>query len=210
MKRETTGEEKEEAIEQQVDLTADLGWLVLQLWEARQWKGMVGKLGLIGDYDKEMKMTTQFSHHVETRYELAVAGPEKAERRLSITEIGTLQGLDRNPMRLIPSSVVVQAVPAFPAEVKIESEALDVVEWVCCREGEGEVGEEPKARLCKPRKEVCAGSKEKDFLPRPWVVAWMGEMVAGENAEKEETPILEGTVESLPIRGARPAKWWDQ
>lgn len=38
----------------------------------------------------------------------------------------------------------------------------------------------------------------------------MGEIVAGENAEKEETPVLEGTVESLPIRGARPAKWWDQ
>lgn len=85
-------------------------------------------MGLIEDYDKEMKMMSQFSHHVETRYELAVAGPEKAERWLSVTKIGTLQGPDHNSMRQIPSSVVVQAVPAFPAEVKNESEALDVVE----------------------------------------------------------------------------------
>jgi hypothetical protein len=220
VKGETTGEGKKEAIEQQVDLMADLGWPVLQLWEARQWKGMVGRLGSIEDYDAigiEMKMTIQFSHHVGTGYELAVslAGPEKVERWLSITEISTFQGLDRNTMRLITSSVV-QAFPAFPAEAKIESEALDVVEWVCCREGEGEVGEEPKAHLCKPEvKAVCAGSeKVVDLLPKPWAVAWMGEMVAGENAgkekEKEEIPILEGTVGTLPIRGVRSAKWWDQ
>jgi len=57
--------------------------------------------------------------------------------------------------------VVLQAFPAFPAKVKIESEALDVdVEWVCCREGEAEVGEEPKARFCKPGVEVCVGSEK--------------------------------------------------
>jgi hypothetical protein len=49
-------------------------------------------------------------------------------------------------MTLIPASVV----KACLEEVKIESEALDVVEWVCCREGEGEVGEEPKAQQGKP------------------------------------------------------------
>jgi hypothetical protein len=106
----------------------DLGWSALQLWEDRQWKGKVGKLGPIEDYDaiaEEMKTTTQFSHHVGTGYELVVslAGPEKAWTWLSITEIDTFQALDRNPMRLIPASF-----PAFPAEVKIESEALDVVE----------------------------------------------------------------------------------
>jgi hypothetical protein len=117
-------------------------------------------------------------------------------------------------MRLIPSSVV-QAFPAFQGEVKIESEALDVVEWVCCREGEGEVGEEPKAHLCKRGvKAVFAGSeKEVDLSPKPWAVAWMGVMVAGENAgkgkEKEESPVWEGTVGSLPIRGVRSAEWWD-
>jgi hypothetical protein len=39
----------------------------------------------------------------------------------------------------------------------------------------------------------------------------MGEMVAGEKEgkEKEETPILEGVVGSLPFRGVRSAKWWD-
>jgi hypothetical protein len=165
------GEMKKEAIGQQVDLMADLGWSVLQLWEARQWKGMVGKLGSTEDYDAigEEMMTTRFSHHVGTGYEQAVslAGPW-----LSITEIDTFQGLDRHPMRLIPASVV-QAFPAFPAEVKNESEAPDVVEWVCCREGVGVVGEEPKARLCKPGvKAVCAGSeKEVDLLPRSWAVA---------------------------------------
>lgn len=208
------GEAKKEAIGHQVDLTADLGWSVLQLWKARQWKGM-GKLGSTEDYDAigEEMMTTQFSHHVGTGYEQAVslAGPEKAESWLSITEIDTFQGLDRHPMRPIPASVV-QAFPASPAEVKIESEALDVVEWVCCREGEEVVGEEPKARLCKPGvKAVCAGSeKEVDLLPGTWAVAWMGEMVEGENAgkEKEETPILEMVV-SLPIRGVRSAKSWD-
>ena len=51
MKGETAGEGKEKAIEQQVDLTVDLGWSVLQLWMARQWEGMAGKLGLIEDYD---------------------------------------------------------------------------------------------------------------------------------------------------------------
>ena len=174
MKGETTGEGKKETIGLQVDLTADLVWSVLQLWEARQWKRMVGS---IEDYDaigEEMKMTIQFSHHVGTGYEqlaVSLAGPEKAERWLSITEIGTFQGLDRNPMRPIPASSV-QASPAFPVEVKIESEALDVVEWVCCREVEGEVGEEPKARLCKLGvKAVCAGSEEVDLLPRPWAVA---------------------------------------
>jgi hypothetical protein len=189
VKGETTGEGKKEAIGQQPDLTADLGWSVLQLWEARQWKGMVGKLGSIEDYDNmKMKMTTQFSHHVGTEYERAVslAGPEKAQTWLLITEISTFQGLDRNPMRPIPA-LVVQAFPAFPGEVKIESEELDAVEWVCCREGEGEVGEEPKARLCKKGvKAVCAVSEEVDLLPRPWAVAWMGEMVAGENAGKEK------------------------
>lgn len=214
MKGETTGEGKKEAIGQQVDLTADHGWSVMQLWEARQWKGMVEKLGSIEDYNaiaQEMKMTLQFPHHVGTVYERAVylAGPEKAERWLSITEISTFQGLDRNLMRPILSSAV-QVVPAFPAEVKIESEALDVdVEWVCCTEGEGEEGEEPKARLCKPGvNEVYAESeKEVGLLPTAWAVAWMGVMVAGENAgkEKEEPPILEGTVGSLPIRGVRPA-----
>lgn len=40
----------------------------------------------------------------------------------------------------------------------------------------------------------------------------MGEMVGSENAgkEKEEPPVLEGTVESLPIRGARSARSSDQ
>jgi hypothetical protein len=214
VKGETTGEGKKEAIGQQVDLTIDLGLSALQLWEARQWKGMVGKLGSIEDYDatgeEMMKMMSQFFHHVGTGYELVVslAGPEKAETWLSITEIGTFQGLVRNP------ALVVWAFPAFPAEVKIENEALDVVEWVCCREDEGEVGEEPKARLCKLGvKAVCAASeKVVDLLPRSWAVAWMGVMVAGENAgkEKEEMPILEGTVGSLPIRGVRSAKWWDQ
>jgi hypothetical protein len=175
---------------------------------------MVGKLGSIEDYDaiaeEMMKTTSQFFHHVGTGYELVVslAGPEKAWTWHSITEIGTFQGLDRNPMRLIPASF-----PVSPAEVKIESEALDVVEWVCCKGGEGEVGEEPKALLCKLGvKTVCAGSeKEADLFRRPWAVAWMGEMVAGENAgkEEEETPVLDGTVESLPIRGVRSAKWWD-
>jgi hypothetical protein len=177
---------------------------------------MVGRLGSIEDYDavaQEMKMTTQFSHHVGTGYERAVylAGPEKAETWLAITEIGTFQGLDRNPMRPIVSSVV-QAFRAYPAEVKIESEALDVdVEWVCCREGEGEVGEEPKAHLCISWvKEVCAGSEnEVDLLPRPWAVAWMGAMVAGENAGKEKAPILDGTVGSLPIQGVSSVWWWD-
>ena len=42
------------------------------------------------------------------------------------------------------------AVQACLAEVKIESEARDVVEWVYCREGEEEVGEEPKAQQGKP------------------------------------------------------------
>ena len=159
-------------------------------------------------------MTIQFSHHVGTRYELSavyLTGPEKSGTWPSITEIGTLQGIHRNPMRLILSSAV-QAVPAFPAEVEIESEALDVVEWVSCMEGEVEVGEEPKALLCKPEvKAVCAGSKEMDFLPRPGAVAWMGEMVVGENAgkQKEEPPILGGKV-GLPIRDVRSAKWWDQ
>ena len=39
----------------------------------------------------------------------------------------------------------------------------------------------------------------------------MGEMVAGENVrkEKEEAPILEGAVGSLPIRDVRSVKWWD-
>ena len=76
-----TGEGKKETIGHQVDLTADLGWSVLQLLEARQGKGMVGKLGSIEDYDKMMKTRTQFSHHVETGYELAtsLAGPEKAQ-----------------------------------------------------------------------------------------------------------------------------------
>jgi hypothetical protein len=65
---------------------------------------VVGKLVSIEDYDasgEEMKMMTQFSHHVGTGYEQAVslADPEKADRWLSITEIGTFQGLDRNPMR---------------------------------------------------------------------------------------------------------------
>lgn len=178
MKGETTGDGKREVIGQHVDLTTDLGWSVLQLWEARQRKRKVGKLGSIEDYDatgEEMKMTTQLSHHVGTGYEqlaVSLADPEKVERWLSITEINTFQGLDRNPMRLIPA-LVVQALRAFPAEVKIESEALDVVEWVCCREGEGEVGEVPKARLCKPGvKGVCVGSeKEVDLWPRPWAVA---------------------------------------
>lgn len=118
-----TGEGKKEAIGHQVDLTADLGWSVLQ------WKEMVGKLGSIEDYDKMMKTTTQFSHHVETGYELAMslAGLEKAQIWLSITEISTFQGLDRNPMRPIPA-MAVQAFPASPGEVKIESEELDVVE----------------------------------------------------------------------------------
>ena len=132
---------------------------------------MVEKLGSIEDYDatgEEMKSTTQFSHHVGMGYEQlaeSLAGPEKAQRWLSITEINTFQGLDRNPMRLIPALVVlVQALPAFPVEVKIESEVLDVVEWVCCKEDEGEVGEEPKARLCKPGvKAVCAGSEKVDL-----------------------------------------------
>jgi hypothetical protein len=172
------GEGKKKTIGPQVDLTADLAWSVLQLWEARQWKRMVGRLGSIEDYDaigEEMEMTTQFSHHVGTGYEqlaVSLADPEKAERWLSITEIGTFQGLDRNPMKLIPASSV-QASPAFLTEVKIESEALDAVEWVCCREGEGEVAEEPKARLCRlGEKAVCVGSeKEVDLLPRPWAVA---------------------------------------
>jgi hypothetical protein len=178
VKGETTGEGKKEAIGQQVDLTTDLGWSILQLWEVHQWKGMVGELGSIEDYDaigEEMRMTTQFSHHVETGYERAVclAGPGKVETSLSITEISTFQGPDRNPMRLLIPSSVVEAFPAFPAEVKIENEALDVVEWVYCREGEGEVEEEPKARLCKPGvKAVCVGSDKKvDLLPRPWAVA---------------------------------------
>lgn len=209
MKGETTGKGKKEG--QQVHLTTDHPRSVLQLWEAHQWEGMVEKLGSIEGIAQEMKMTTQFSHHVGTGYERAVSleHPEKAEKWLAITEISTFQGLDRNSMRLILSSVV-QVFPAFPAEVKIESEALDVdVEWVCCREGEGEVAEEPKVRLCKPGvKEVCAGSDmELDLLPRSWAVAWMGVMVAGENAgkEKEETPVLEGTLGTLPIRGVRSA-----
>jgi hypothetical protein len=40
----------------------------------------------------------------------------------------------------------------------------------------------------------------------------MGEMAAGENAgkeEEEESPIWDGTVGSLPIRGVRSAKWLD-
>jgi len=75
---ETTGEGKKEAIGQQVDLTADLGWSVLQLREGRQLKGMAEKLGLIEDDDmiaQEMKMKTQFSHHVGTG---SLAGPENA------------------------------------------------------------------------------------------------------------------------------------
>lgn len=182
----------------------------MQSWEARQWEGMAERLESIEDYDviaQEMKTTTQFSHHVGTGYERAVylAGPGKAGTWLAITEIGTFQGLDRNPMRLIVSSVV-QAFRAFPAEARIESEALDVgVEWVCYREGEGAVGEEPTARLYMSGvNEVCAGSeKEVDLLPRPWAVAWMGVMAAGENAgkEKEKAPILDGTVGSLPIQG---------
>lgn len=135
---------------------------------------MVGELESIEDYDatgEEMK-TTQLSHHVVgMEYAVSLAGPEKvkAERWHSITEIGIFQGLDRSPMRPIPA-LVVQALPAFPAEVKIESEALDVVESVCCKEAEGEVGEEPKARLCKPGvKAVCAGSEKK--VPGPWAVA---------------------------------------
>lgn len=218
MKGETTGEGKKEAIGQQVNLTADHGCSVLQLREARQWEGMVGKLGSIEDYDaiaQEMKMTAQPSHHVGTGFERAVslAGLEKAETWLAITEIGNFQELDRDTMRLILPSVV-QALPAFPAEVKIESEALDVdVEWVCCREGEEVVGEGPKARLCMPGvKEACAGlDKEVDLLPRPWAVAWMGAMVGGENAgkEKEKTPILDGSVASLPIQGVRSVYLWD-
>lgn len=74
------------------------------------------------------------------------------------------------------------------------------------------MGEEPKALLYKPGvKAVCDASEEVYLLPGSWAVAWMGEMVAGENVgeEKEETPFLEGSVGSLPIRGVRSAKWWD-
>jgi len=216
VKGETTGEGTKETTGQQVDLTADLERLVLQLWEARQWKGTVGELGSIEDYDaiaEEMKMKSQISHHVGTGYEqlaVSLAGPERAETWLSITAMGTFQGPVRNRIRPIPSSVV-KAFLAFPAEVKIESEALDVVGWVCCKGGEEEVGEEPKARLCKPGvNTVCADSeREVDLLPRPWAEAWMGEIMAGENAgkAKEETPILERPVRpTLPFRGVRSAK----
>jgi len=84
--------------------------------------------------------------HVATGYVLGMSLAENAEKWLLVTEISTFQGFDRNPMRLTPSSVV----QAFPVEVKIESEAQDAVGWECCKGDEGEVGEEPKARLCKP------------------------------------------------------------
>ena len=71
---------KKEAVGQQVDLTVDLGCSALQLWKARQLKGMVGKLGLIEDYDviaqeMKIKMKLSRSHHVGTG---SLAGPEKA------------------------------------------------------------------------------------------------------------------------------------
>jgi hypothetical protein len=83
------GEGKKDEIGQQVDLTADLGWSVLQLWEACQREGIES----IEDYDamaEEMKMKMKmikishsFSHHVGTGYEMALAvslaGPGRAE-----------------------------------------------------------------------------------------------------------------------------------
>ncbi len=91
VKGETTGEGKEEAIGQQIDLTADFGWPALQLRGARQRKGTVGELGSIEGwiegYDaiaRQMKMTTRLSCHVATGYELVMclADPGKAEKWL--------------------------------------------------------------------------------------------------------------------------------
>src|SRR6266403_148683 len=109
-------------------------------------------------------------------------------------------------MRLIPS-----VAQAYLAEVKIESEAQVVVGWEYCRGDEGEVGEEPKAHLCKPGvMAVWAGSV--GLLPKTWAVAWMGEIVAGANAgeEKEKSLIWKRTEAAIPIQGERSAKWWDR
>jgi len=143
---------------------------------------------------------------VATRYERALSDPENE---------GTVEGLGPNLIRLIPS-----VIQAFLAEVRNESEALDVVEWVYCREDEGAVGEEPKAQQCRPGVRaawtvwtVWAGAgKEIYLLPRSGAVEWMGEMVVGEKVgnEKVETPVLEVKVASLPIRGEMWAMWWDQ
>ena len=122
----------------------------------------------------------------------------------------TVEGPDGDLMTLIPS-----AVKASLAEVKIESEARDVVEWVYCREGEEEVGEEPKVQQRKPGVKTVwavwtawAGSKKIDSLPRTGAVVWMGETVVDKKAGKEkgETPVLEVMVAPLPIRGARWVK----
>ena len=113
-------------------------------------------------------------------------------------------------MTLIPS-----AVKASLTEVKIESEARDVVEWVYCKEDEEVVGEEPKVQQRKPGVKTVwaawtawAGSKKIDSLPRTGAVVWMGETVVDKKAGKEkgETPVLEVMVAPLPIRGARWVK----
>lgn len=68
-----------------------------------------------------------------------MADPEKE------VENCTVEGPDGDLITLIPS-----AVQARLTEVKIESEARDVVEWVYCREDEGVGVEEPKAQHRRP------------------------------------------------------------
>jgi hypothetical protein len=93
---------------------------------------------------------------------VSLADPEKEGEKCTAGALGAIS------ITLI-LSVLLQV---SPAEVKIGSEALDVVEWVYCREGgEGE-GEEPKAQRRLGVRAVWACSeKAVVLLPKPGAVA---------------------------------------